>query len=102
MALESRAVEVEDLGRQVFHFLDIAGTCKLTFCANQILVHGRKVPVSEMTDKISQVTPDDVRRVAARVFSPDSGSKPTVVVMGHEDVGSSYGEQFLKYGLAGP
>ncbi|KAF8167378.1 mitochondrial processing peptidase [Crassisporium funariophilum] len=80
MALESRAVEVEDLGRQ-------------------ILVHGRKVPVMEMTDKINMVTAEDVRRVAARIFSPESGSKPTVVCMGHEDVGS-YAEVFRKYGLA--
>jgi len=82
MALESRAVEVEDLGRQ-------------------ILVHNRKIPVTEMTGKINQVTPDDIRRVAVRVFSPDSGSKPTIVCMGHEDVGN-WGEMFSKYGLAGP
>ena len=53
-----------------------------------------------MTGKIDQVTPDDVRRVAARVFSPESGSKPTVVCMGHEDV-RDWGEVFSKYGLAG-
>jgi len=82
MALESRAVEVEDLGRQ-------------------ILVHNRKIPLTEMTDKISQVTPDDIKRVAARVFSPESGSKPTVVCMGHEDV-QDWGKVFSNYGLAGP
>lgn len=81
MALESRAVEVEDLGRQV-------------------LVHGRKVPVDEMTAKINAVTPTDVKRVAARIFSPDSGSKATVVCMGHEDVGN-WPEVFTKYGIAG-
>lgn len=54
-----------------------------------------------MTGKINQVTPDDIRRVAVRVFSPDSGSKPTIVCMGHEDVGN-WGEMFSKYGLAGP
>ena len=52
-----------------------------------------------MTDKIDQVTPDDVRRVAARVFGPDSGSKPTIVCMGYEDV-RDWGEAFSKYGLA--
>ncbi|KAJ3508614.1 hypothetical protein NLJ89_g5663 [Agrocybe chaxingu] len=81
MALESRAIEVEDLGRQ-------------------ILVHNRKVPVMEMTDKINAVALEDVRRVAARIFSPDSGSKATVVCMGHEDVGD-WGPVFTKYGLAG-
>jgi len=80
MALESRAIEVEDLGRQ-------------------ILVHGRKVPISEMTEKIDEVDSNTIRRVAARVFGPDSGSKPTVVCMGHEDTGA-YSEVFRKYGLA--
>ncbi|KAF8203944.1 Metalloenzyme, LuxS/M16 peptidase-like protein [Pholiota molesta] len=77
----SRAVEVEDLGRQV-------------------LVHGRKIPVDEMTAKINAVTPADVKRVAGRIFSPDSGSKATVVCMGHEDVGN-WPEVFSKYGVAG-
>ena len=73
-------VEVEDLGRQ-------------------ILIHGRKVPVDEMTEKINKVTPAEVRRVATRVFGPDSGSNATVVCMGHEDVGN-WTEEFAKYGLA--
>jgi processing peptidase subunit alpha len=81
MALESRAVEVEDLGRQ-------------------ILVHGRKVPIEEMTRKIDEVGPADVRRVAVRLFGPDSGSRPTVVCLGHEDVGD-WSADFKKYGLAG-
>ncbi|KAF8640348.1 hypothetical protein AX17_000020 [Amanita inopinata Kibby_2008] len=80
MALESRAVEVEDLGRQ-------------------ILVHNRKVPVMEMTDKIDQLQPEDIRRVGTRVFGLQSGAKPTVVCMGHEDVGSLE-EVFTKYGVA--
>ncbi|KAF8078943.1 Metalloenzyme, LuxS/M16 peptidase-like protein [Lyophyllum atratum] len=82
MALESRAVEVEDLGRQV-------------------LVHNRKVPVTEMTDKIDLVRPEDIRRVAARVFGPKSGNKPTVVCMGHEDTGA-WEEVFTKYSVAAP
>ncbi|PPR01926.1 hypothetical protein CVT24_001265 [Panaeolus cyanescens] len=81
MALESRAVEVEDLGRQ-------------------ILVHNRKVPVTEMTDKINKVTADDVRRVAKRIFGPDSGNKATVVCMGHEDV-RNWGETFARFEVAG-
>ncbi|KAJ3567333.1 hypothetical protein NP233_g6426 [Leucocoprinus birnbaumii] len=80
MALESRSVEVEDLGRQ-------------------ILVHGRKVPITEMTEKIDLVDSNAIRRVAAKIFGPDSGSKPTVVCMGHEDTGS-FNEVFRKYGLA--
>jgi processing peptidase subunit alpha len=54
-----------------------------------------------MTAKISKITAQDIRRVAGRLFSPESGNKPTVVVMGHEDVGSLK-EVFSKYGLAAP
>ena len=65
------------------------------------MVHGRKVPVTEMTQKIEKVTVHDIRRAAARFFGPGSGRKPTMVVMGHEDVGS-YGDVFSKYGLGAP
>jgi len=67
MALESRAVEVEDLGRQV-------------------LVHGRKVGVQEMCDKIEQVTAAELMRVADRVFGSGANGDPTVLIMGREDV----------------
>lgn len=80
MALESRAVQVEDLGRQV-------------------LVHGHGVPVTDMTEKIAQVTAEDIRRVAGRVFGPAEGKKATVVCMGHEDAGDWQGI-FKKYGIA--
>ncbi|KAG6889982.1 hypothetical protein C0995_012942 [Termitomyces sp. Mi166 len=82
MALESRSVEVEDLGRQV-------------------LVHGRQVPVTEMTDKIDAVQSEDIRRVAARVFGPQSGNKPTVVCMGHDETGD-WEEVFAKYSVGAP
>lgn len=62
-------------------------------------MHGRKVPIAEMTEKIDQVDSNSIRRVAARIFGPGSGSKPTVVCMGHEDTGD-YSEVFQKYGLA--
>ncbi|AEO69105.1 uncharacterized protein THITE_2119130 [Thermothielavioides terrestris NRRL 8126] len=48
MNLESRMVELEDLGRQV-------------------QVHGRKIPVREMTRRINALTVDDLRRVARLV-----------------------------------
>ncbi|KAF8527449.1 mitochondrial processing peptidase [Hysterangium stoloniferum] len=83
MALESRAVEVEDLGRQ-------------------ILVHNRKVPVTEMCDRIDEVTEVDIRRVAARVFGPGSrdapGAKATIVTMGSEDV-VDWKSTLQKYGV---
>lgn len=49
MNLESRMVELEDLGRQV-------------------QVHGRKVGVKEMCAKIDALTVEDLRRVAKHVF----------------------------------
>ena len=49
MNLESRMVELEDLGRQV-------------------QVHGRKVGVKEMCAKIDALTVKDLRRVAQQVF----------------------------------
>ncbi|ROV95030.1 hypothetical protein VPNG_09460 [Cytospora leucostoma] len=67
MNLESRMVELEDLGRQV-------------------QIHDRKVPVHEMTRKISELTVGDLRRVAKLVVggmvdNPGRGSgAPTVVL----------------------
>lgn len=67
MNLESRMVELEDLGRQV-------------------QVHGRKVPVHEMTRKISELTIRDLRRVAKIVLGGMVENKgcgsgaPTVVL----------------------
>ncbi|KZS93502.1 hypothetical protein SISNIDRAFT_454701 [Sistotremastrum niveocremeum HHB9708] len=81
MALESRAVEVEDLGRQ-------------------ILVHNRKVPVSEMCERIDQVTADDIRRVSARVFGPDIQKSATVLVEGADDV-TDWRTVLRKYGVGG-
>ncbi|OAX79299.1 hypothetical protein ACJ72_06383 [Emergomyces africanus] len=67
MNLESRMVELEDLGRQV-------------------QVHGRKVGVREMCARIDALTADDLRRVAKDVFGGhvynkgNGTGKPTVVV----------------------
>lgn len=66
MNLESRMVELEDLGRQV-------------------QVHGRKIPVTEMCNRIDSLTVEDLRRVARMVVggmveNPGGGSgAPTVV-----------------------
>lgn len=67
MNLESRMVELEDLGRQV-------------------QVHGRKIPVREMTRRINALTVQDLRRVAKMVVggmveNKGNGSgAPTVVL----------------------
>jgi len=67
MNLESRMVELEDLGRQV-------------------QVHGRKIPVLEMCRRIEALTVNDLRRVASEVVrgelrNPGMGSgAPTIVL----------------------
>ncbi|KAK5997584.1 Alpha-MPP [Cladobotryum mycophilum] len=67
MNLESRMVELEDLGRSV-------------------QVHGRKVPVREMCRRIENLTVEDLRRVARTVVGGMVGNQgkgsgaPTVVL----------------------
>lgn len=67
MNLESRMVELEDLGRQV-------------------QVHGRKVGVREMCRKIDELTVQDLRRVARKVMGGmienrgEGSGAPTVVL----------------------
>ena len=68
--------------------------------SSQILVHNRKIPVSEMCDKIDEVDQATIRRVAARIFGPESRNRATVVVMGKEDVGD-WRAQLKKYGVGG-
>lgn len=74
MNLESRMVELEDLGRQV-------------------QVHGRRVPVHEMVANIEKVTMKDLRRVAKTVFGGEvqnvggGSGAPTVVLQQGEEEG---------------
>ncbi|KIN04225.1 hypothetical protein OIDMADRAFT_159534 [Oidiodendron maius Zn] len=74
MNLESRMVELEDLGRQV-------------------QVHGRKVGVREMCKEIEELTVEDLRRVARLVVggsveNPGNGSgAPTVVLQEGDEEG---------------
>ncbi|EHY53183.1 Mitochondrial-processing peptidase subunit alpha [Exophiala dermatitidis] len=72
MNLESRLVELEDLGRQV-------------------QVHGRKVGVKEMCAKIDALTVTDLRRVAKQILTGQVHNRghgtgaPTVVIQEGED-----------------
>ena len=74
MNLESRMVELEDLGRQV-------------------QVHGRKVGVKEMCQRIDDVTVQDLRRVAKTVLDGgivnkgEGSGAPTVVLQEGEEEG---------------
>ena len=104
MALESRAVEVEDLGRQV-GVPPFPLKCDLYsdlpfFALLQILVHNRKIPVSEMCDRIDELSSEDLRNVAMRYFGDEHAKRATVVVMGREDVGDWRGT-LRKYGVGG-
>jgi mitochondrial-processing peptidase subunit alpha len=78
MSMESRSVEVEDLGRQ-------------------ILVHGRKVGPLEMAQKVEAVTAQDLQRVAQRLFG-STAKPPTVVGMGTQDI-SEWPAVFKAYGV---
>ena len=75
MNLESRMVELEDLGRQV-------------------QVHGRKVGVKEMCRKIDQLTVPDIRRVARQIVGGlinnvgNGSGAPTVVLQEGEEEGT--------------
>lgn len=71
----------------------------MTDAVSQVLVHGRKIPVSEMCEKIDAVDDATLRRVAARLFGPRTSARASVVVMGREDVGD-YRGVLRKYGLA--
>lgn len=63
-------------------------------------MHGRKIPVADMTAAINKVTPESVRRVANRLFSPQSGNKATIVTMGRGELGD-WQAMLRKYGVAG-
>ncbi|KAA8909317.1 peptidase M16 inactive domain-containing protein [Sphaerosporella brunnea] len=64
MNLESRMVELEDLGRQV-------------------QVYGRKISAIEMSEKINKLTVQDIKNVAQRVLKGKGG--PTIIVQGKDE-----------------
>ena len=85
MNLESRLVELEDLGRQV-------------------QVHGKKIGVREMCEKIDALTVEDLRRVARLVFGGNVQNRgqgtgaPTVVIQEGEEEGSkSRGKNAIRW-----
>lgn len=77
MNLESKMVQLEDMGRQV-------------------QIYGKRVDVIEMCEQIDSVTRSDVIKMAEKVFT---GSEPTIVVQGNrEDYGDIRG-MLNRYGL---
>ena len=92
MALESRMVQVEDLGRQV-------------------LAHGHKVSIEEMLDKIAAVSLADLHRVARRIFTPSTqkdalvdgevrSGEPSILAAGKLDGLPDVRDVLKSYGLA--
>lgn len=86
MNLESKMVQLEDMGRQ-------------------LLVQGYKVPVEEMCEKIDALTVEDIQRVAKRVLTgntnnPGMGTgKPTFVMEGERELFGDVTAVTRKYGL---
>ncbi|ANB14879.1 Mas2p [Sugiyamaella lignohabitans] len=80
MNLESKMVELEDLGRQ-------------------IQLNNKKVPVAEMVEKIDALTAEDLRRVAERVLT---SSPPTLVMQGaSREAFGDVQDTLKRYGLGG-
>ncbi|BGP30857.1 Mitochondrial-processing peptidase subunit alpha [Rhodotorula toruloides] len=91
MALESKMVQVEDLGRQV-------------------QAQGRKVSMREMAELIDRVSLTDVFRVANRILRPFTSpilsdrrksGRPTIVVQGQLEGLTDVAEALARHGLAG-
>ncbi|KAH3899382.1 probable Mitochondrial-processing peptidase subunit alpha [Saccharomycodes ludwigii] len=86
MNLESKIVELEDLGRQ-------------------ISLDGYKVPVQEMINNIEKVTPEDIRRVAEMIFTGkvsnrgEGTGKATVIMQGPRDKFGDVETVLRYYGL---
>lgn len=86
MNLESKMVELEDLGRQM-------------------QVRGTRVPVQEMVAKINALTVNDIKRVAERVLTGKANNvgggtgKPTVVVQGERATFGDIESTIKAYGL---
>ena len=86
MNLESKMVQLEDMGRQ-------------------IQVQGYKIPVMEMCKKIDALTVSDIQRVAKRVLTgnannPGMGSgRPTVVIEGRRETFGDVDGVIKRYGL---
>ena len=99
MALESKSLEVEDLGRQVRPPFPCLRAILLT-PPGQLLVLDRRVPLEEMCERIDEVSSDSLRDVAMKVFGPKTAKQATVVCMGRDDV-DDWKSVLRKYGVGG-
>lgn len=79
MGLESKIVELEDMGRQV---------CML----------GHRVPIDEMLKNVEKVTLEDCVRVSQKLFV--TGKGPTIAMQGEEKAFGDILDKFKSYGLS--
>lgn len=79
MGLESKVVELEDMGRQVSML-------------------GERVPIEEMLANIDKVTLDDCVRVSKDLFM--NGKGPTIIMQGEEKKFGDILSAFNEYGLS--
>ncbi|CCE61919.1 hypothetical protein TPHA_0B02460 [Tetrapisispora phaffii CBS 4417] len=86
MNLESKLVELEDMGRQ-------------------IQAQGKKIPLTEIIRMIEALTPEDIRRVAETVFTGkvknigEGTGKATVVIKGKREAFGDVESVLRRYGL---
>lgn len=77
MNLESKMVQLEDMGRQV-------------------QIYGKRIDVLEMCSKIDSITRNDLILTAEKIFT---GSEPTIVVQGDRDSFGDIRGMLNRYGL---
>lgn len=77
MNLESKMVQLEDMGRQV-------------------QIYGKRIDVLEMCEKINNVNRNDVINIAEKIFT---SSEPTIVVQGDRESFGDIKGMLTKYGL---
>lgn len=80
MNLESKMVQLEDMGRQV-------------------QIYGKRIDVLEMCKNIEQVTRDDIIKMAEKIFT---GSEPTILIQGDREAFGDVRGMLGKYGLGKP
>lgn len=77
MNLESKMVQLEDMGRQV-------------------QIYGKRIDVLEMCEKIDSVNRNDIIKIAEKIFT---GSEPTILVQGDREAFGDIKGMLNKYGL---
>ncbi|KAI9592005.1 insulinase-like protein [Syncephalis fuscata] len=80
MNLESRMVQLEDLGRQV-------------------QIYGQRVSADEMRQQVDKVTLEDIRRLASKMLHANDGRHSTIVAYGPTHKLKNVSKVLRKYGI---